>query len=278
MAYKKASAIDLDELIKPIDQMPGGDHRTWLISGHPGGGKTTSVRTIAPIAKCLYLDLDGKSSVLKKPELAEWINGVNLKFDLNTYKDQLAVIDALYDLDTAETLAVDHKWLIIDGLTNFYALGCQKAHDTTKGSSRYKMNFDKMDYVDAWVWQRIHRWRAVFENVVLFTHIDVRGDEFGNIHMMPLARKGLSATMPGNFQEIFHAGVDVSGKSIQYQWVTKPEDYCNNTSSIAGLPAVVPNDFALVMDTDWTALDGDVGKAIKQFEVKHGRKVTGWAG
>ena len=271
MGYNKLPTIELDEVIKPAGEMEEVEGKNFLIVGPTGSGKTYSKTTIPNDDLGLDLDHDGKNSVVRKRR-PEGIDVVGLKYDINAYDKQLATVNAVYD-NTA-TLAEKYQWCFVDGLTNFYALGCRAAHDNVGGGNKFKLNFDKMDYVDDWVWRRLQRFMVCFKYFVLFAHEDYRDVKDGTTRILPLCRKRLSHEMARNFQEVYHATPIGFGDDITYAWMTRSEENCGNTSGIIDLPHTVPNNFAFILGVDWEKVGG-VEEAIGGWR-KKGNDLTGW--
>ena len=271
MAYKTLPDIDVNEIIKPASKSDRSDRRTYLITGKTGVGKTFSFSTIP--AKGLYLDFDGKAAYLQQPQFDDFIDIVNLKFDVNEHQSQQAKVEALYQLKTVKELSKKYSFLGIDGLTNLYALGCQASHDAGLCTTRFKMNFDKMSFVDDWIWKRLMRWGAYFKNVILYCHEDVRSDILGGYNILPLCRSALSLSMAKNFQEVWHARATGTEDDVEFSWSTKPEESCSNNTAIPNLPTRIPNNFSFVLETDWNK-PGSLKDKITAWEKTSGKKIT----
>jgi len=273
MPFDPLPKVNLEDAIKPAGEAARAFSRTFLITGPTGGGKTTSVTTIPDNEKGLLMDFDGKSHIVTALAPKK-IDIINLKFDRNEYKNQAALIEALHS--QAIELGKTYQWCFVDGLTNLYSLAAMLSHDNVNGKNRTKITFDKMDWIDGWIWERLHRLSAAFQNLVLYAHEDYRESESGMARVLPLCRKALSASMPGNFQEVYHATTAGLGDDITHFWLTKAEETYGNTSSIMELPHKVPNNFDLVTTTDWTSVK-NVGDAITKWEGKTKKKITRWS-
>lgn len=272
MAYNKVD-VKLEEQVKPIQDMEN-IHTSILLIGRSGTGKTTSARTPFKDDSILYLDFDDKAGILRRSKRKNLMR-IDLKFDYTEWAKHRAIVDQVYDLDKCTELAQVYQWMFVDGLTGMYALASQVAHNEVSGGNQFKLNYDKMDFVDDWVIRRLQRWSGMFKYFVLMAHEDYRETEDGVVRILPLARKRLSEAIPRMFQEIYHTDIVGVGDEASYVWRTKAEDNCGNTSGVENLPATVPNDFSLVLGTDWTKTKS-IKDAIIETEKREERKVTGW--
>ena len=273
MPFEPGEEINLKDIIRPASKAERVGRKTFLIGGPTGHGKTFSAGTIPSEMKGLYLDFDGKSDILMTPE-HDNLEIINLKFDKNNYKRHISIIAELCKVEALDDLIKEFRFIFVDGLSNFYALGAMNTHDHVSGN-KFKLNYDKMDYVDDWLWKCLHRWAAYFDFLILYCHEDYLEDDTGVKRILPLCRKRLSKEIPKSFQEIYHATTSGLGDGISYSWVTRPEEHCGNTSSIMDLPNRVPNNFSLLLETDWKRVK-NVDEAVKAWEKKSGGKVTRW--
>ena len=273
MPLNELPSVDLKKEIKPAGEASRAGRKTFCVTGSTGHGKTFSKTTIPKGMKALDLDFDGKNevvSVLRPDDVFV----VDLKFSLDDYLHQRALLDEVYK--NAIDLAKEYEFCFCDGLTNMHELGKRISHDEVSGGNQYKLNYDKMNYVDDWLFRRLQKLGAAFKYFVLFCHEDYRETANGTHRVLPLARKAISSAIPANFQEVYHAATEGLGDSTKHYWLTRPEELYGNTSSITDLPFKVPNHFGLLLETDWSA-KRTLKEHIQSYEESpNGMPITRW--
>lgn len=265
--------INLADIVKPASKAVSLGRKTFCITGPTGVGKTFTAGTIPDEDEGLYLDFDDKSALLQTKE-HDNLKIVDVKFSRDRYRENSAVLQLIMDSLVDGELKGKYQWGFLDGLSGMYDTYCHMSFDRVKGSA-FSMNFDRMDFADDKVWRLIERFMGVMKYTVLYAHEDYRQGKDSVMKVLPLARKALSEAIPGRFQEVYHATNKGSGDEITYHWETRPMDVYHCNSLIPGLPYLVPNNFGLLLGTDWTK-GKDIKEVVEEHEKDGKNKVTKW--
>lgn len=273
MPYTEQININIDEVVKPASKSPRKGKRTFCIMGKTGSGKTHSSGTIPKKQKGLYFDYDGKAEGLMdgNHDNLDIVDVVWSKKEAINNQNKADKVIAY--LQSSEELKHKYQFGFIDSLINLYGTMEMLSHKALPGS-KFKVNFDKMAYIDDKIWRFFQSLITVVDNLVIYCHEDFRQSESGiGYKVIPLARKALSEGIPGRFQENYHSVTLGEGDTIQYVWETRPLDIYDSNSVMVDVPAIVPNNFALLLGTNWKEVKS-VSEAIGLFEKKTGEKVT----
>lgn len=265
--------INLEDIVKPASKAVSKGRKTFCITGPTGVGKTFTAGTIPAKDEGLYLDFDDKSALLQTSE-HDNLKIVDVKFSRDRYRENSAVIQVIMDSLVDGELKDKYQWGFLDGLSGMYNTYCHVSFDQVKGSA-FSMNYDRMDFADDKVWRLIERFMGVMKYTVLYAHEDYRQGKDSVMKVLPLARKSLSEAIPGRFQEVYHATTKGSGDEITYHWETRPMDVYHCNSLIPGLPYLVPNNFGLLLGTDWTK-NKEMKEVVEEHEKVRKAQVTKW--
>lgn len=273
MAYTGpvSNDINLSELIVPAKEAKKVSHFTYLLIGGPGGGKSATSLTIPTNHSAIHLDFDGKTEHIK----AASPDNVSI-VDLIVSEERSQEIKLITDkiMVAKQEGKIPQNWIFLDSLTSIFQLYSYEAHRILPGN-KYKLNYDKQDYVKAEIWKMLLKCFGLFEFTVLTAHESARQDVEGNTIIQPLAVKQLSEGLAGRFQNFFHATNKGGGDDVVYVWETRPSGIYQCNTAIPSLPYIVPNHFDLILSTNWEEAK-NVKEAVDSYQKRTGRKITRW--
>ncbi|GAI53763.1 unnamed protein product, partial [marine sediment metagenome] len=159
------------------------------------------------------------------------IDRIDLTYTPENYKETYNKIkDVKLDL---LSLQGTYQFGMLDSLTTLYALMEKKSFDAIGGD---RLNWDHFNWIDREVWELIYRLIGTVDNCVLNSHPDIRGDNDATMKIVPFARKALSNSIPGRFQEGYNAVTIGDGEDCCYIWETRPHGMFSGNTLIPGLP------------------------------------------
>ncbi len=277
MAYAGDStpSLDVSTIIKPASEAGHSSTNSILIVGRFGGGKTFSTLTVPLDQKALLLDFDGKAENVKR-EKPPNVDIASLEVSPTSFGTVMPMYESIVEQFVNKELS--YEWVFIDSFTTLGDGYGYQSHGYIKGENQYKLNWDKQDWIKDRIWRSLLKIFSSVKYTVVFAHEQSRSTPEGDTAIMPLAFKQLSEKLPTRFQNYWTTRLFGEGDNISYMWQTRPAGIYDSTTSIRDLPNLVPQDFGLVFNTDWSQFTGPtrLEDAVKNYEKTTGRKVSRW--
>jgi len=270
MAYSEKPSKTISEMAEEDNKEPLIKRKAFLLMGIPGSGKTYAAGTFDPSWKGLFLDIDDKADALQ-----EHINSGSItRIDLRYSPDRCSMLyNKIQDIKLDLKTSIDkYQFGYVDSLSTLYPIFESASLRTLGGKT---VTWDHMKWIDKEIWDFLYRIVGTIPYLVLTAHEDIRGDSDATMKVVPFARKALSNAIPGRFKEIYHATTVNDGENVCYVWETRPSGIYGSNTLIPGLPFQVPNNFGLLLSTNWRKV-GDVDGAIKKYKEATGLEVTKW--